>query len=374
VTVKNNGPSDASGVVLTNILALPAGVALLSATPGAGAFDSGTGVWMLGNLANGASATLTLTTTVTAAATAGSNVIEVINVAAIHEALFNLSDDQASQTTIVNFAILSTPAATPSTVGVGQTVTFAVATAGIGLTFAWDFGDASQGTGASVTHSYNAPGMYTASVAITDATGANSHTFTVPVTVNAALVGTGDDSDGDGFSDSFENAVGTNPNDATSTPTGAPITAAAILPLTIAKASIKLNFAKTGKDSISFSGTLPVPRNFFPTVAKAYFYAGGVIKALSLTAKGSGMNGGDSIKVTLKSAKGAVLANPAAKYTATFKKGNFAASLAGLGLTKANASGATVSVPFTFIFNNIVYQKTQTMSYTAKKGISGSAK
>ncbi len=58
VTVTNNGPSPASGVVLTDLL--PAGLSIVSSTVTQGSFDSLTGVWDVGSLANGSSAVLTL--------------------------------------------------------------------------------------------------------------------------------------------------------------------------------------------------------------------------------------------------------------------------------------------------------------------------
>src|SRR6202011_5179379 len=63
VTVTNNGPSDASGVQITD--QLPAGLVYVSSTPSQGTYASGTGIWDIGALANGGSATLTLTATVT---------------------------------------------------------------------------------------------------------------------------------------------------------------------------------------------------------------------------------------------------------------------------------------------------------------------
>ncbi|HVS07651.1 MAG TPA: hypothetical protein VHK65_15995, partial [Candidatus Dormibacteraeota bacterium] len=64
VTVTNNGPSDATGVQITD--PLPSGLAFVSATPSQGTYTSGTGVWNIGAIASGASVTLALTATVTA--------------------------------------------------------------------------------------------------------------------------------------------------------------------------------------------------------------------------------------------------------------------------------------------------------------------
>ena len=59
VSVVNNGPSDASGVTVTN--ALPAGVAVLSATVSQGSITPGGNSWTIGTLLNGAHATATIT-------------------------------------------------------------------------------------------------------------------------------------------------------------------------------------------------------------------------------------------------------------------------------------------------------------------------
>jgi uncharacterized repeat protein (TIGR01451 family) len=60
VTVHNNGPSDANNVALAD--ALPAGLALVSATPTQGTYTGVTGIWTVGTLtAGGASSTATLT-------------------------------------------------------------------------------------------------------------------------------------------------------------------------------------------------------------------------------------------------------------------------------------------------------------------------
>ena len=58
ITVTNNGPDDATGVVVNDIL--PDGLIFISAT-GTGSYDANTGIWIIGNLANKGTVTLTIT-------------------------------------------------------------------------------------------------------------------------------------------------------------------------------------------------------------------------------------------------------------------------------------------------------------------------
>lgn len=67
VTIGNDGPDDASAVQVADFVApLPAGITLISTTPSVGSFDQVTGLWNLGILANGATATLAVVVQVTA--------------------------------------------------------------------------------------------------------------------------------------------------------------------------------------------------------------------------------------------------------------------------------------------------------------------
>jgi uncharacterized repeat protein (TIGR01451 family) len=65
LTLSNAGPSNASGVTVTDTL--PAGLSFVSATPSAGtSYNSATGLWTIGAVVSGANATLQITAKVTA--------------------------------------------------------------------------------------------------------------------------------------------------------------------------------------------------------------------------------------------------------------------------------------------------------------------
>jgi uncharacterized repeat protein (TIGR01451 family) len=74
--VVNHGPLDATNVVVTD--ALPAGLTFVSSNADAGSYDSGTDLWTIGALANGATATLTIVVTVS-----GSDSQQIVNNASL---------------------------------------------------------------------------------------------------------------------------------------------------------------------------------------------------------------------------------------------------------------------------------------------------
>ncbi|WP_132972004.1 LamG-like jellyroll fold domain-containing protein, partial [Thiogranum longum] len=81
VTVTNNGPEAATGVVLSD--QLPAGTTYVSDDSG-GAYDSGTGLWTVGSLLNGNLATLNITATVNTG-TDGSTLTSTASVSTLNE-------------------------------------------------------------------------------------------------------------------------------------------------------------------------------------------------------------------------------------------------------------------------------------------------
>ncbi|WP_269221602.1 Ig-like domain-containing protein [Flavobacterium sp. IMCC34518] len=64
ISVKNNGSFDTTGVAVTDVL--PSGYTFVAATPSVGTYDSGTGVWTIGALTNGATVSMTMIATVLA--------------------------------------------------------------------------------------------------------------------------------------------------------------------------------------------------------------------------------------------------------------------------------------------------------------------
>ena len=290
--------------------------------------------------------------------------------------------------TSVNHApiISSGPTATPNPALVNQSIVFSVTATDLDvdtLTYAWDFKDGTNGSGASPSHTYTTPGTYAVAVSVSDGIGAPvTGTISVVVNPGVALVGSGVDTDGDGFSDSFEAAAGTNPNDPTSTPTGGgPATAGSINLLTLTKATIKLNFAKQGPtdkhtDSIIFSGTVAIPAGFAVTGQKVSLDVGGVSKSFTLDKNGHAkLVDGSVFKLTVKKTKGVVSAQTS-KYSVTLPKGAFAASLSDEGLTgdlDIKKPPKAVTVVYTVVFNNTILQNSATLNYTAIKSKSGSA-
>jgi uncharacterized repeat protein (TIGR01451 family)/gliding motility-associated-like protein len=66
ITATNNGPSNATNVTVADLLST--GYTYLSSSAGTGSYSSSTGIWTIGSLANGASASLTVSATVKAPA------------------------------------------------------------------------------------------------------------------------------------------------------------------------------------------------------------------------------------------------------------------------------------------------------------------
>jgi hypothetical protein len=284
----------------------------------------------------------------------------------------------------------STLTALPNPATTAQTVVFSVqATDEDPFTIFWDFGDGAvdNSNGASVSHLYTTPSIYTATVTITDADFLVS-TATVQVTVIAAATPTdpndidGDgipnavdnDADGDGFPNSLEIASNTDPLNPASTPLNN-AAAGTPLPLALSKMFISLNFKSSPRDSISLSGTLPVSDGFLPLGQPLIVDVGGVAQLFSLDKRGGAKSSTARFAVKIKAKKGVVAAQTS-NFALKMLKGDFSDELADENLTDTSTdkAGEARSVIVSLLFDNKFYQATKSLTYKAKAGISGKAK
>jgi uncharacterized repeat protein (TIGR01451 family) len=101
LTVSNNGPTDATEVVVADTL--PTNIILVSVTPSQGRATESAGVvtWNVGDLVSGASATLTIIVTVSSSAEDDSTLTNTATVSAV-ETDPNTADNSDTETTTVN--------------------------------------------------------------------------------------------------------------------------------------------------------------------------------------------------------------------------------------------------------------------------------
>ena len=254
---------------------------------------------------------------------------------------------------------------TPSPGHTGQLLTFTFAVTDANddtLIYAWDFGDGTTSSTASLTHAYSVAGTYNATVTVSDGQG-GTVSGSGSIVIAAPLVGEGADSDGDGFSDDFENAAMFDPLNAASTPTGAVLN---LQTLATPKIAIALNFAKPNLDSITLNGTVAVPAKFVATGQRVVVDIGGVTMGFTLTSKGAGTVGKNTFKIGLKAGL--------QKFTVKFVKGSFKAALADEGLVSITDKGSLHQIACSLLFNANIYQTHKTVTYKARVGKTGTAR
>jgi len=139
------------------------------------------------------------------------------------------------------------------------------------------------------------------------------------------------------------------------------------------KLAIKLNFAKPNNDNISLSGTLPVPAGFTAPGQTMVLDVGGVVTKVTLDRRGSFVSADRLVNVKLTTRNSPVGQN--AKYSMKLK-GNFQAKLSDEGLANKTVKQERhdVDVLVLLLEAQLLYEKTQTLLYTAKQGKSGIAK
>jgi sugar lactone lactonase YvrE len=245
----------------------------------------------------------------------------------------------------------SLPTACPTLGTAGEPVTFTVTAtdaAGDVLTYTWNFGDETYGSGASPTHTYTSAGLYTVTVTVSNGVASNMSTLYVGI--------------------NSQDGTGTNPYQ-----------------FKVQKATIKFNFIpdKSMSDSMTLSGELPVPADFVPNGMTLSVNIGNYESGFRLDKNGKatfttytdGTTSTDKIQLTGVLKNGAYRSSPV-KFLYMVKKQTLFPSLTDLGFDNDNVKPADhdkVDVPVLFTLNGNFYLDTPTLSYTAKQGKLGVA-
>jgi hypothetical protein len=149
------------------------------------------------------------------------------------------------------------------------------------------------------------------------------------------------------------------------------------LPLTILKQQAMLNFAEPNADSFSLTASLDPGAGFSPSNQVVHLNMGGADIELPLDAKGGGRTvnlaiPAGSVKLALNKKTGNWT------LTAKFKSGSWSTAWQAHGLYKffdlSKTDGWTVTLPVTVTIGNKTFGGQRRLAYTAKAGISGSAK
>jgi hypothetical protein len=146
-----------------------------------------------------------------------------------------------------------------------------------------------------------------------------------------------------------------------------------ITPPQLKKATVKVNFKKTGKDTVQWKGSLTIGAGISLDGLPVTVDVGGASQSFVLNKKGKGNNGNGN-KFNLK----AELKNGVTKAdTVNFMfnlKGDFKTSLADYGLTDTTVQDAPVTLPVAFTAGPGHFAADQPFTYDAKTGKSGTAK
>jgi hypothetical protein len=142
------------------------------------------------------------------------------------------------------------------------------------------------------------------------------------------------------------------------------------LPLNVAKIGIKLNFAKPAKDSITLTALLALDPAFDPTGQSVAVGVGGVLRTFTLDAKGKSKVGYDQVQVKLVRKDGVVQG----QLTLKVAQASLAQDFLDEGLTDDDIVKQARTVVLRVDLAGGAYGAAKTITYSAKKGKTGSAK
>jgi PKD repeat protein len=259
-------------------------------------------------------------------------------------------------------ALASALRATPNPAIVSQAVSLSAAASdsnGNDLTYTWDFGDGSGGIGSSIAHAYAIAGTYAATLVVSNENG-EAVSSSVSVVVNSSAGGESPDR---GSDVSIDGGAGRTP----------PVVKT---PMSVSSLSGKVNFASSGRDACSLTGTVPdLPAKFDPTGVNVRVNVGGATGIFTLNSKGKAISDEGSISLTLKpsvrnKATGKVefLGGPV-NFKLQLKNGTWSDDWADEGVDPtADATGKSMTITVDLTLNGKTFTSNLTKSYSAKKG------
>lgn len=148
-----------------------------------------------------------------------------------------------------------------------------------------------------------------------------------------------------------------------------------VTPPTLKSATTKLNFKKTGQDTVQWKGKVTIGAGISLAGLPVTVDFGGVVENFVLNKSGNANDGGGNKFNLSASLKNGV--TKAGNVSFSFNlKGDLQTALAAYGLTNTTASNAAVSIPVTFTVGTAGagYGVDQPFTYNATQGKSGTAK
>jgi hypothetical protein len=146
-----------------------------------------------------------------------------------------------------------------------------------------------------------------------------------------------------------------------------------ITPPELKNSTIKLNFKKTGQDTVQWKGKITIGEGINLNGLPVTVDVAGVVTSFILNKNGVGNNGGGNKFNLDASLKNGVTKQGTVNLTINLK-GDYQSALAFYGLTNTTVSNLAVSVPLTFTAGPGQYFADQGYSYKATAGKSGTAK
>ena len=214
--------------------------------------------------------------------------------------------------------------------------------------------------GSSITGVPSTVGSFAVTLTATNVAGTTTQTLVISVFGITPNV----DSDGDGFPDELEFFLGTDPLNANSTPfRGAPANADPFH-LAAPKLSVKLDFVNLEKDTLTLTGTLPLPAGFTAPGQRMVVDIGGVLKEATLDRRGSFTSSDKKTSMKLNASKSRA-SGVNAKYAIKLR-GTFRQQLSDEGLNNVAVSKSPRDIILILLVGEVAYQKTTTVLYSCK--------